>query len=108
VPWLFEWNWLGYLWAFFVGFPLLFVLGMFVGEVVLMKKTGRGQQGADIVISFMGMGLVSSSFLLGVLTVFVWDFKTALWLGGGGLALLALILAIAFLAMRLIAARRFD
>jgi len=101
MTWLFEWNWLGYLWAFFVGFPLMMVAGMFVGEVGSVKKTGHGQQGADIVISFMGMGLVSASFLLGLLTIFVWDFKTALWLGGGGLALLALILAIAYVAIHL-------
>jgi hypothetical protein len=106
MTWLFEWNWLGYLWAFLVGFPLLMVAGMFFGEVVSMMKTGDGEQGADMVIGIMTIGMISSSLLLGLITIFVWDFKTALWLAGGCISLLALIFALAFFSMKLANRRR--
>lgn len=55
-----------------------------------------------MMISIVAMGTVSNSLLLGLLTIFVWDFKTALWLSGGTLVLLVLEFVVAFLLMKFI------
>jgi hypothetical protein len=102
MTWLFEWNWLGYLWAFFVGFPLLMVALMFADEVASMRKTGYGVQGTTIVITIFSAGIAAGSLVLGGLTMLVWDFRTAIWLAGGALTLLVLIFGITYLSMRLI------
>lgn len=102
MTWQFEWNWLGYVWAFLIGGGLLVVALLFVGEIVSMAKTGSSAQGAPMMIGIMSMLTVSNSLLLGLLTIFVWDFKTALWLGGGAVTLLVLLLVVAYLLITLL------
>lgn len=96
MSWQFEWNWLGYVWAFLIGGALLVVALLLVGEIGSMVKTGYSTQGTPMMIGIMSMLVVSNSLLLGLLTIFVWDFKTALWLGGGAVVLLALLFAVAY------------
>lgn len=103
--WLFEWNWLGYLWTFSAAGVVLLIGGTLSGEVASRRETGRGQTGADIVVGFAIVGFVAASCLLGVLTIFVWNFMTAILLVGGALCLLALMLGIAWLRLRRISNR---
>lgn len=82
MTWQFEWNWLGYVWAFLVGFPLAysFVLAFAEGRAAAKGNTSSGTgnaAGIMVVIAIMGTPV------LGLLTVFVWDWRTALWLTGG-------------------------
>lgn len=102
MTWQFEWNWLGYVWAFLIGGALLLVALLLVGEIASMVKTGYSTQGTPMMIGIMSMLVVSNSLLLGLLTIFVWDFKTALWLGGGAVTLLALLFAVAYLLITLL------
>ena len=85
MTWQFEWNWLGYLWAFFVGFPLAFafVLAIAEGRDAAKGKTQTGTGfGAWLFIALAVLPVC----VLGLLTIFVWDSRTALWLSGGAVA----------------------
>lgn len=89
--WQFEWNWLGYLWAFFVGFPLTYgtLLACVEG-----RDAARGNTPTGSVYGYYYLLIIGAAFapVLGLLTIFIWDFKTALVLTGGALAWFALAL----------------
>lgn len=82
MTWQFEWNWLGYMWACIVGFPLAygFALALAEGRAAAKGNTPSGTgKGAGIMI----VVAILSTPMLALLTVFVWDWRTALWLTGG-------------------------
>ncbi len=94
MTWLFEWNWLGYLWAILVGGPLAMATLFAYPEG---KGIEQGKQGAGHFSGLMMFLVIPGMFLLGLLTIFVWDWRTALWLTGGALAWDALIAGLLFL-----------
>jgi hypothetical protein len=66
--WLFEWNWLGYLWAMLVGAPLA------MGTLYAYpegKWIEQGRQGAGTLTVTLLVGSAAGAILLGVLTILV-------------------------------------
>lgn len=91
MTWLFEWNWLGYLWAIFVGAPLAMATLYAYPEG---KWIEQGKQGAGMLTAMMMVGSAAAAILFGLLTIFVWDMNTALWLAGGALVWVGLVFAL--------------
>lgn len=75
----FEWNWLGYLWAFLVFGPLTYASLSAIPSGINQAK-GRRRP----LTSIAGMLLIAapSTLLLALLTAFVWNWKTTLNLSG--------------------------
>lgn len=92
--WQFEWNWLGYLWAFMVGFPLTIITFYAFPEGRWIEQ---GKQGAGHFSGIMMILVLPGIFMLGLLTIFVWNWKTALGLAGGALAWDLLVAGLLFL-----------
>ena len=89
MTWQFEWNWLGYLWAFLVGFPLAYGFALAFAEGRAAAK-GNMPSGTGNGAGIMVVIAIGATPMLALLTVFVWDWRTALWLTGGAVALGAL------------------
>lgn len=100
MPWQFEWNWLGYVWGFFVLFPLTLasVLAISEGRDAARGKTPTGSVYGHQIMVLLGM---FGAVFLGVLTIFFWGWKTALMLLGGAVAWSVLILFLFALVERL-------
>lgn len=98
--WQFEWNWLGYVWAFLVGFPLTLgsVLAYSEGRDAARGRTPTGSLYGHYIAVLLG-GF--SSLFLGLLTLFFWGWMTALLLTGGALAWSVLMLLLFELVKRL-------
>ena len=105
MAWQFEWNWLGYLWAILIGGQLSALAGIFLGVLVSIWKAEEDPQDGKKVIDMIALSVVGSSILLGLVTVFVWDIRTALLLVISTTLLLALMFGIAYALMRLFATR---
>lgn len=76
-PSLFEWNWLGYLWAVAVGF---FFLAMVIGvlkDVAESFKYGHIHREPEPLVLEVNNHALRWFILLALLTLFVWDLPTA-------------------------------
>ncbi len=102
MAWLFEWNWLGYLWTILIGGQLLAVAGIFAGEIASVKETGEGQRNTDRLFGYVAISLLGSSVLLCLVTIFFWNLRTALWLLVATSLMMAVIFGFASIVMRLI------
>lgn len=100
MTWLFQWDWLGFLWVILLGGQLSALAGMFASELVSAWKNRDSQQEANRLIDMMAMAIVCTSILLGLLTTVVWDFRTALWLVIAVASLLAMIFGVAYSLMK--------
>lgn len=77
---LFEWNWLGFSWAILIGGQLAVLAVMFIREATASMNVRQAEQRPNIRIDIMAITIVNSSILLGLLTIFVWDFRTTILL----------------------------
>lgn len=102
MTWLFQWNWLGYLWTILIGVQLTLLMGMMVRQAVSTRDDPDSHQDSDKRIDMMTLGIVCTSFLLGLLTSFLWNFRTALWLLIGTCSLLAIIFTLGYGLMKLL------
>lgn len=100
MTWQFEWNWLGYVWGFFVLFPLTYasLLAITAGRDAARGKTPTGSVYGHQIMVLLGM---PSAVFLGLLTIFIWDWKTALMLAGGALVWSLLVFLLFALVKRI-------
>lgn len=82
MSWLFVWNWLGYLRGFLVFFPLTYATLLAITDG---RDAARGNKPTGSVYGHQIMAIlgVPGAAFLGLLTIFIWGWKTALLLAGG-------------------------
>lgn len=104
--WLFEWNLLGYTWAILIGGQLSMLAGMFAGELLLIWHPEEDHKGEWKVIDMLALSIICCSTLLSLMTIYFWNFRTALWLVVGACGMLVLIFGLGYGVMKLLGKSR--